>query len=108
VGHFRLSCPPLARPPNVGYSRDSGGTVHGQLFVGPCHEQLGYRVIVMQRPHSTPSCPLKRRLHAAVFPEGYARLLQVEFPLDTPSSFVGDLALSEQLVNVFALGGDQF
>jgi hypothetical protein len=51
---------------------------------------------------------LKRRIRAALFPAGDARLLQVEVALDAPARFIGDLAFSQQPEDVFALGGDQF
>src|SRR5258706_15606518 len=46
-------------------------------------------------------CPLKWKIHDPC-------LFQVEFAFYAPSSFIGDLAVLQQPVDVFSLGGDQF
>jgi hypothetical protein len=50
---------------------------------------------------------LERRFHSALFLACDARLLQIELALDASACLVGNFALSQQLVDVFTLGGNQ-
>jgi hypothetical protein len=50
---------------------------------------------------------LEWRFHAALFLACDGRLLQIELALDASACLVGNFALSQQLVDVFTLGGNQ-
>ena len=45
---------------------------------------------------------------SAIFSVREARFLQIEIALDVAPGLVGDLAIAQQHVDEFALGGDQF
>jgi hypothetical protein len=49
----------------------------------------------------------ERRLNAAFLFGRNAGLFEVEFALDAPARFVGDLTVAQELVDVFAFQGDQ-
>src|SRR5579862_7091417 len=51
---------------------------------------------------------LQRRVGLAFSLEREARLLEVELALDAAARFVGDLAVLQEPVDVFALSSDQF
>ena len=51
---------------------------------------------------------LEGRLHSALFLACDARLLQIELALDASARLVGNFAPAQQLVDVFALGRNQF
>ena len=50
---------------------------------------------------------LEWRFHSALFLTCDARLLQIELALDAPACLIRNFALSQQLVDVLALGGNQ-
>jgi hypothetical protein len=52
-GQLRLSRPAGRKATNVGCFRDSGGTVHGRLFVGQCHKPTLRFVIELLRQYAT-------------------------------------------------------
>ena len=58
-------------------------------------------------PGATECEILEKRLHSALFLACDAGLLQIELSLDASARLVGNFALAEQLVDVFALGGNQ-
>src|SRR5262245_47170537 len=58
--------------------------------------------------NARPSQNLEWRFPSALFLACDACLLQIELALDASACLVGNLALSQQLIDVFAFGGNQF